>query len=222
MQCNEVVENMTTKGASMDVESDWIAIGELARRAGVAASALRFYEQQGLIAGGVWPNPLDEGAHLGGATFDGRWLDGGSLVGLLGAQVRDRQELGALRVALHGRFDGGALGVISNARYNGRGYDCRLEVHGFDDTVVAGWDQGVPVRNLDPANDFPTGQPHHFFMDRFTEAFRTELAAFVDVVRGGPVQGATVADAVEVAWIAEAATESLRRGAPVQIAEVRR
>ena len=52
-------------------------------------------------------------------------------------------------------FDGGALGVVSNARYNARGYDCRLEVHGFDDSVVAGWDQGVPVRNMDPANDFP-------------------------------------------------------------------
>ena len=72
------------------------------------------------------------------------------------------------------------------------------------------------------AGGFPTGQAHHFFMDRFTEAFRTELAAFVDVVRGGPVQGATVADAVEVAWIAEAATESLRRGTPVRISEVRR
>ena len=77
-------------------------------------------------------------------------------------------------------FDGGALGVVSAARYNARGYDCRLEVHGFDDTVVAGWDQGVPVRNLDPSNDFPTGPAHHFFMDRFTEAFRTELAAFVE------------------------------------------
>lgn len=119
------------------------------------------------------------------------------------------------------RFDGGALGVVSNARYNGRGYDCRLEVHGFDDTVVAGWDQGAPVRNVDPAVDFPTGQPHHFFMDRFTEAFRTELSGFVQVVGGGPIQGATVADAVEVAWIAEAATESLRRGAPVRIEEVR-
>ena len=46
------------------------------------------------------------------------------------------------------RFDGGALGVVSNARYNGRGYDCRLEVHGFDDTVVAGWDQGAPIRGF--------------------------------------------------------------------------
>jgi myo-inositol 2-dehydrogenase / D-chiro-inositol 1-dehydrogenase len=119
------------------------------------------------------------------------------------------------------RFDGGALGVISNARYNARGYDCRLEIHGFDDSVVAGWDQGAPVRNTDPRNDFPSGPAHHFFMDRFTEAFRTELAAFVGVTRGEPIQGATVEDAVEVAWLAEAATESLRRGAPVRIEEVR-
>jgi myo-inositol 2-dehydrogenase / D-chiro-inositol 1-dehydrogenase len=119
------------------------------------------------------------------------------------------------------RFDGGALGLVSAARYNGRGYDCRLEVHGFDNTVVAGWDQGVPVQNTDPATDFPTGTPHNFFMDRFTEAFRTELSGFLEVVKGGPVLGATVADAVEVAWIAEAAAESLRRGAPVTIKEVR-
>ena len=124
------------------------------------------------------------------------------------------------------RFDAGALGVVSAARYNARGYDCRLEVHGFDDTVVAGWDQGVPVRNADPhtsgQSGFPSGQPHHFFMDRFTAAFRTELSEFVKVVQGGPIKGATVADAVAVAWIAEAATESLRRGAPVRIEEVKK
>jgi len=119
------------------------------------------------------------------------------------------------------RFDQGTLGVISAARYNGRGYDCRLEVHGFHDTVVAGWDQGAPVRNTDPANEFPTGPAHHFFMDRFTDAFRAELSAFVDVVNGTAAPACTVADAVEVAWLAEAATESLRRGVPVRIEEVR-
>jgi MerR family transcriptional regulator, redox-sensitive transcriptional activator SoxR len=34
----------------MPKEDPWIPIGELARRAGVAASALRFYETQGLLA----------------------------------------------------------------------------------------------------------------------------------------------------------------------------
>jgi myo-inositol 2-dehydrogenase / D-chiro-inositol 1-dehydrogenase len=115
---------------------------------------------------------------------------------------------------------------VSAARYNGRGYDCRLEAHGFDDTVVAGWDQGAPVHNADPdfsaPGDFPSGPPHHFFMDRFTAAFRTELSEFVKVVQGGPNRGATVADAVEVAWIAEAATESLRRGVPVSIESVKK
>lgn len=120
------------------------------------------------------------------------------------------------------RFDGGALGVISNARYNARGYDCRLEVHGFDDSVAAGWDQGVPMVNVDTANDFPAGPAHHFFMDRFTAAFRTELAGFVEVAKGGQVRGATVADAVEVAWLAEAASESLRRGTPVAIESVKK
>ncbi|BBZ15709.1 Gfo/Idh/MocA family protein [Mycolicibacterium gadium] len=118
-------------------------------------------------------------------------------------------------------FESGTLGVVSAARYNAHGYDCRLEVHGFQDTVVAGWDQGVPVRNVDPGNSFPEGPAHHFFMDRFTEAFRAELSAFVDVVNGSAAPACTVADAVEVAWLAEAATESLQRRVPVSIKEVR-
>ena len=117
-------------------------------------------------------------------------------------------------------FEQGTLGVVSAARYNGRGYDCRLEVHGFHDTVVAGWDHGAPMRNVDPHNDFPAGPYHHFFMDRFADAFRAELTAFVDVVNGTAAPACTVADAVEVAWLAEAATESLRRHAPVRIEEV--
>jgi len=118
-------------------------------------------------------------------------------------------------------FDQGTLGVVSAARYNAHGHDCRLEVHGFHETVVAGWDQGVPVRNVDPSNDFPTGPAHNFFMDRFTDAFRAELTAFVNVVNGNAAPAVTVADAVEVAWLAEAATESLRRRVPVRIEEVR-
>ncbi|MGX9792534.1 Gfo/Idh/MocA family protein [Mycobacterium sp. MMS18-G62] len=119
------------------------------------------------------------------------------------------------------KFDQGTIGLVSAARYNGHGYDCRLEVHGFHDTVVAGWDQGVPVRNTDPHTEFPDGPAHHFFMDRFTDAFRAELAAFIDVVNGAAAPAVTVDDAVEVAWLAEAAAESLKRGTPVRIEDVR-
>ena len=118
-------------------------------------------------------------------------------------------------------FDGGTIGLASAARYNGRGYDCRLEVHGSDDSVVAGWDDGAAVRNTSPHKGFPAGLPHRFFIDRFADAFRRELAAFVEVAAGRATPPCTVADAVEVAWIAEAATASLQRRAPVSTGEVR-
>lgn len=117
-------------------------------------------------------------------------------------------------------FENGPLGIVSNTRYNGHGYDCRLEAHGFTSAAVAGWDHGVPVRNAEPESAFPAGPAHSFFMDRFAEAFRAELAAFVDVVQGKTEPACTVTDAVEVAWIAEAAAESLHRHAPVTISDI--
>src|SRR3954468_12071418 len=69
-------------------------------------------------------------------------------------------------------FADGALGIVSNTRYNARGYDVRLEVHGSQDSVAAGIDDGWPIRATDPGVSFPAGPPHRFFMDRFQPAFR--------------------------------------------------
>lgn len=118
-------------------------------------------------------------------------------------------------------FENGTIGVVSNTRYNARGYDCRLEVHGSNDAVVAGWDQQVPVRNLESGATFPGGTPHSFFMDRFTSAYQAELGAFVDVISGRIESPCTARDALEVAYIAEAATLSLQQRRPVRIDEVR-
>jgi myo-inositol 2-dehydrogenase/D-chiro-inositol 1-dehydrogenase len=118
-------------------------------------------------------------------------------------------------------FDDGTLAVVSNTRYNGRGYDCRLELHGSTDTVVAGWDRNAPVRNLAPGETFPEGTPHQFFMDRFAEAYRAELSAFLDVTMGRRPSPCTPHDALEVAWIAEAATLSLHQHRPITMEEVR-
>jgi myo-inositol 2-dehydrogenase/D-chiro-inositol 1-dehydrogenase len=118
-------------------------------------------------------------------------------------------------------FDDGTLGVISNSRGNPRGYDVRLELHGTADSAAAGLDDGLPLRSLDPGVTFPAGPPHGFFMDRLAAAFRAELAAFTEVVAGTRPSPCTVQDALEVAFIAEAATLSLQEHRPVRIAEVR-
>jgi myo-inositol 2-dehydrogenase/D-chiro-inositol 1-dehydrogenase len=117
-------------------------------------------------------------------------------------------------------LDDGATGVVSNSRYNPRGYDVRLELHGTVDSVAAGWTGSTPVRNLEPGAAWPDGKPWTFFMDRLAEAFRAELAAFTEVVAGRRPSPCTVDDALAVTWIAEAATLSLSQHRPVRITEV--
>ena len=118
-------------------------------------------------------------------------------------------------------MDGGALAVVSNTRYNARGHDVRLEVHGSKDSIAAGLGPRLPLRSAEPGVSFPDGVPYDFFMDRFAAAFRAELTAFTEVVAGHRTSPCTVADALEATWIADACTLSLREHRPVQVDEVR-
>ena len=118
-------------------------------------------------------------------------------------------------------LDSGAIAVVSNTRYNARGHDVRLEVHGTRDSLAAGLGPGLPLRSAEPGVSFPDGKPFTFFMDRLAEAFRAELTAFTEVVAGQRPSPCTVLDAVETGWVAEACTLSLREHRPVQIEEVR-
>jgi myo-inositol 2-dehydrogenase / D-chiro-inositol 1-dehydrogenase len=117
-------------------------------------------------------------------------------------------------------FGDGATAVVSNTRYNARGHDVRLELHGTVDSVAAGWSQCTPLRNLERDAAWPTGKPWTFFMDRLVDAFRAELTAFTEVVAGKRPTPCSVDDALAVTWIAEAATLSLQQHRPVRIAEV--
>jgi myo-inositol 2-dehydrogenase / D-chiro-inositol 1-dehydrogenase len=118
-------------------------------------------------------------------------------------------------------FDDGATALVSNTRYNPRGHDVRLELHGTADSVAAGWSDTTPLRNLEPGATWPTGPPATFFMDRLATAFRAELHAFTDVVAGRRNSPCTVDDAIAVAYVAEAATLSLQQHRSVRIDEVR-
>jgi myo-inositol 2-dehydrogenase/D-chiro-inositol 1-dehydrogenase len=118
-------------------------------------------------------------------------------------------------------LDDDTLAVVSNTRYNARGYDVRLELHGSADSIAVGLEDKLPLRSVEPGVTFPAGPPHQFFMDRFATAYRRELAAFTEVVAGTRQSPCTVADAVEVGWIAEACTRSLHEHRPIRMTEVR-
>ncbi|GLP69890.1 MULTISPECIES: Gfo/Idh/MocA family oxidoreductase [unclassified Streptomyces] len=118
-------------------------------------------------------------------------------------------------------LDDGTIAVVSNSRHNARGYDVRMEIHGFTDSIAVGLEDKLPLRSVEPGVTFPAGTPHDFFMDRFTAAYRAELTAFTEVVAGRRPSPCTIADALEAGWIAEACTLSLHEHRPVTIAEVR-
>ncbi|MET8076426.1 Gfo/Idh/MocA family oxidoreductase [Streptomyces sp. NPDC005303] len=118
-------------------------------------------------------------------------------------------------------LDDGTIAVVSNSRHNARGYDVRMEIHGFTDSIAVGLEDKLPLRSVEPGVTFPAGTPHDFFMDRFTAAYRAELTAFTEVVAGSRPSPCTIADALEAGWIAEACTLSLHEHRPVTIAEVR-
>jgi myo-inositol 2-dehydrogenase/D-chiro-inositol 1-dehydrogenase len=118
-------------------------------------------------------------------------------------------------------FDDGAIAVVSNTRYNPRGYDVRLELHGTADSAAVGLEPRLPLRSLEPGATFPGGIPHQSFMERFADAYRAELRAFTEVVAGTRPSPCTVADALEAGWIAEACTLSLAEHRPVRVEEVR-
>ncbi|MFF8992902.1 Gfo/Idh/MocA family oxidoreductase [Streptomyces sp. NPDC014983] len=118
-------------------------------------------------------------------------------------------------------LDDGTIAVVSNSRHNGRGYDVRMDLHGFADSLAVGLDDKLPLRSAEPGATFPSGTPHAFFMDRFADAYRAELAAFTEVVAGTRPSPCTVEDALEAGWIAEACTLSRAEHRPVAIAEVR-
>src|ERR687893_555283 len=118
-------------------------------------------------------------------------------------------------------LDDDTLALVSNTRYNPRGHDVRLELHGSKDSIAVGLDDRLPLRSVEPGATFPAGQPYDFFMDRFHDAFRAELEAFTEVVAGRRPSPCTIADALETGWVAEACTRSLKQHRPVRIEEVR-
>ncbi|MFF4173926.1 Gfo/Idh/MocA family oxidoreductase [Streptomyces sp. NPDC001744] len=113
-------------------------------------------------------------------------------------------------------LDDGTLAVCTATRYNGAGYDVRLEVCGSKGSLVAGLTERTPlVPAGGPARD--TGTPYPGFMERFRDAYRAELAAFTEVVAGLRTSPCTGRDARAALAVAEAATRSRATGRPVRV-----
>ena len=105
---------------------------------------------------------------------------------------------------------------INNSRRAAYGYDQRLEVHGSKGRLLAGNRTPTTVELADGAN-VSADKPMYFFLERYAEAYRAELAAFVDAVINKKPMPVGVEDGRMAIVLAEAALKSLKTGRPVKI-----
>ncbi|MFR9752007.1 Gfo/Idh/MocA family oxidoreductase [Nocardia sp. 004] len=153
-----------------------------------------------------------------------RWVTGREVVEVcaLGANrgeefIAEAGDVDTAAVVL--RLDDGTLATVSLTRYNGTGYDVRLEALGSEGNAVVGVDGVAP---LDPvgagrtASYFYTG-----FLERFRSAYAEELSAFVAVVTGELDSPCSPIDALEACYVAEACELSRRAGRAVEVSEIR-
>ena len=118
-------------------------------------------------------------------------------------------------------LDDGTLATAYATRYNGAGYDVRLEVSGVADTLVAGLDSRSPLLSAESGVGSPPEPAYAHFADRFDAAYRAELSAFIDVAAGLVGSPCTGDEALEVLLVAEAAELSRAERRPVRVEEVR-
>lgn len=110
----------------------------------------------------------------------------------------------------------GRMAHINNSRRASYGYDQRIEVHGSGGRLIAGNRTPTTVELAD-AQAVTADKPLHFFLERYADAYRIELNAFLDAVSQGTKMPVGAEDGRQALVLADAAFESLRTGAPVKL-----
>jgi myo-inositol 2-dehydrogenase/D-chiro-inositol 1-dehydrogenase len=118
------------------------------------------------------------------------------------------------------RLSEGTRAILSSTRHDPLGYDIRTELFGSRDSVSVGLGPRTPMRSVEPGVPPPAGPAWSAFPNRFADAYREELRAFLRVARGDEESACTARDGLEAVRVAVAATRSMREHRPVKVAEV--
>ena len=151
-----------------------------------------------------------------------RWLLGEEpvLVTAIGARLidptlSDYDDYDAAMVLL--QTESGRQAHINNCREAVYGYDQRVEVLGA--TGMLTQDNLRPTTMRFTNAEFTDAREPllNFFLERYTQAYRAEMEAFIDAVAGGTSMPTSVRDGVQALRLAECAVESARTGRAVSV-----
>jgi myo-inositol 2-dehydrogenase / D-chiro-inositol 1-dehydrogenase len=108
------------------------------------------------------------------------------------------------------RSKSGALLQINNSRRCVYGYDQRIEVFGEHGMLQAGNQRATSVEHWGERHTAARDPVLNFFLERYAEAYRAELDAFIRALEQGGALTPDFADGLEALRLALAAEDSLR------------
>jgi len=136
---------------------------------------------------------------------------------LVDPAIGEAGDIDTALVTLH--FRNGAIGTIDNCRKATFGYDQRVEILGSKGKIAS--ENRYPNQVVvSGEKSVYTDLPLNFFMQRYTEAFATELEAFVCALREGKPVPVTGEDSRASVVMALAAGKSHKEHRPVRLKEI--
>jgi myo-inositol 2-dehydrogenase / D-chiro-inositol 1-dehydrogenase len=135
---------------------------------------------------------------------------------LVDAEIGRLGDIDSCAISLQARS--GALIQINNSRRSVYGYDQRIEVFGPLGMLHAGNRRSTSVESWSAARTAARDPLLHSFIERYSEAYRSELEEFVAAVEGGQAPGPDFCDGIEALRLALAAAESLKSGKAIELA----
>ena len=116
-------------------------------------------------------------------------------------------------------FANGTLGVVDLSRSGIYGYDIATEILGLEGTLRIGYLRETPVMLLTKNSVAHDTVP--YFMERFRDAYTTQLQNFAQNVLQGRTPPVTIEDGLEALRIGVAATRAHETGGSVVVADIR-
>ncbi|MER5770763.1 Gfo/Idh/MocA family protein [Streptomyces sp. NPDC001985] len=117
-------------------------------------------------------------------------------------------------------LDDGTLVTATATRFNGAGYDVRMELAGELDQYAVGLDDRTPITSTEPKGPPHADRPWPGFLERFAPAYEAELDTFVRLLRGEAENPCDGWEALAALRIAEACELSRREHRPVRTEEI--
>jgi len=149
-----------------------------------------------------------------------RWLTGEDPIEVFAVGSAFNSEIGSMKdwdtIMITMKFPSGVIANIDNSRFAAYGYDQRIEILG-DKGMVQAMNQ-TPTSVVYSSENGISTDPYHFsFPQRYEKTYASELAHFVQVVRGKVAPALTHDDIRKVTIIANACEHSCETGKPVKV-----